>query len=94
MFLCAQCDLPYESNGDCSGTCEDCRDIIASRPVESCTLAELAAYNEKVRARNERRRAEALRETRWHRTTANDNRRAAEQTGLDLVNFFNKLAAE
>lgn len=86
--ICNQCDEQYESNGDCSGICESCRDIIAARPVESCTLAELAAYNEKVRARNERRRAEALRETRWHRTTANDNRRAPEQTGRDAANIF------
>jgi hypothetical protein len=26
MFLCDECNEPYQSNGDCSGICEDCRD--------------------------------------------------------------------
>jgi hypothetical protein len=31
MFLCNECDEPYESNGDCSGICQDCRDAIELR---------------------------------------------------------------
>jgi hypothetical protein len=45
MFLCAECDEPYESNGDCSGVCQDCRDAIELRRyIDGLTEEQYVAF--------------------------------------------------
>jgi hypothetical protein len=40
MFLCNECDEPYQSNGDCSGVCEDCRDKLEQQRMLDAMSAE------------------------------------------------------
>ncbi len=49
MFLCNQCDEPYQSYGDCSGICEDCRDERELRQMLDAMTED--QYREFMRAR-------------------------------------------
>lgn len=43
--ICNECDEPYESNGDCSGICESCRDEVAHRRmIDAMSESEYVAY--------------------------------------------------